>query len=114
MNTSSDIWFSFVKSFSMLFFVLALLILAFYLIKKFSMFKASKTNYDIIKVLAVHHLSPKEKLVLLNIEKETILIGVTPSNITKLSNIENPIDLKSAKKTTANFSDFLSKKLSKT
>ena len=85
MNTSSEIWFAFVRTFSVLFLVLAVIILVFYLIKKFSTAKGVKGGKDFIKVLCVHHLSPKEKLVLLDVLGDTILIGVTPTNISKIS-----------------------------
>lgn len=112
MNTSSDIWFAFIKTGSMLFMVLALLILVFYLIKKFAAAKGVKGNKDLIRVLSVHHLSVKEKLVLLNVLGDTILIGVTPTNISKISAIDKDIDLvEDDKKTSVKFSDFLSQKL---
>ncbi len=112
MNTSSDIWFAFIKTGSMLFMVLALLILVFYLIKKFVAAKGVKGNKDLIRVLSVHHLSVKEKLVLLNVLGDTILIGVTPTNISKISAIDKDNDLvEDDKKTSVKFSDFLSQKL---
>lgn len=88
MNTSSDIWFAFVRTFSMLFLVLAVVLFVFYLFKKFSTAKGVKGSKDFIKILSVHYLSPKEKLVLLNVLGDTILIGVTPANISKLSSFE--------------------------
>ncbi len=113
MNTSSDIWFAFARTFSVLFLVLALLILAFYLIKKVSTAKGMKGGKDFIKVLSVHHLSPKEKLVLLNVLGDTLLIGVTPANISKISSFETDIDvLNKGRKATSGFSDFLAQKLS--
>ena len=114
MNTSSDIWFAFARTFSVLFLVLELFILAFYLIKKFSMGKGIKGGKNYIKVVSVHHLSPKEKLVLLNVLGDTILIGVTPANISKLSSFESEFDF-SDDETEAgfNFSDFLAQKLGK-
>jgi len=113
MNTSSEIWVAFAKTFSMLFLVLALLILAFYLIKKISTVRGVRGGKDLINVLCVHHLSPKEKLVLLNVQGDTLLIGVTPANISKLSSYEQKIDLSDDKnKSEGNFSDYLAKKIS--
>lgn len=112
MNTSSDIWFAFARTFSMLFIVLALLILGFYLIKKFSEARGIKGQKDFIKILSVHHLSPKEKLVLLDVLGQTLLIGVTPSQISKISSLDTQIDLDSEnQETSINFADFLTKKL---
>ena len=112
MNTSSDIWLAFARTLSMLALVLALVLLAFYLIKKFSTAKGVKGSKNFIKILSVHHLSPKEKLVLLNVLGDTILIGVTPTNISKISLLEKNIDFSSeANEPSFKFSDFLSQKL---
>ncbi|RLC23294.1 MAG: flagellar biosynthetic protein FliO [Deltaproteobacteria bacterium] len=112
MNTSSEIWFAFARTFSVLFLVLALLIFTFYLIKKISTAKGVKGGKDFIKILSVHHLSPKEKLVLLNVLGDTFLIGVTPSNISKISSFEKDMDfLNDDNETSPKFSDFLTKKL---
>lgn len=112
MNTSSDIWFAFARTFAMLFLVLALLILAFYLIKRFSESRGRKGNKEYIKVLSVHYLSPKEKLVLLDVLGETLLVGVTPSQISKISSLDVDMDLSSdAQEQKFGFSDFLSKKM---
>lgn len=114
MNTSSDMWYAFARTFSMLFLVLALLILAFYLIKKISTAKGIKGGKDFIKVLSTHHLSPKEKLVLVDVLGETILIGVTPSNISKISSIEKEFDFSNnGDGSPSRFSDFLTQKLGK-
>ncbi len=97
MNTSSQIWFAFIKTFSMLFLVLAVIVLVFYFFRKFSTAKGVKGGKDFIKVLNVHHLAPKEKLVLLDVLGDTILIGVTPTNITKISSIKENHLLKKEK-----------------
>lgn len=115
MSTNTDIWFAFGKTFGMLFLVLAFLILAFYLIKKASTAQGGKGSKDYIKVLSVHHLSPKEKLVLLDVLGDTILIGVTPNQISKISSIDTDLDLShSQSPAQGNFSDFLSQKLGQT
>lgn len=96
----------------MLFLVLAVLIFVFYLIKKFSMAKGVKDGQGFIKVLSVHHLSPKEKLVLLNVLGQTLLIGVTPSQISKISSLDHEMDLSESSTGQAfTFSDFLSRKI---
>ncbi len=113
MSSSSDIWFAFARTFSVLFVVLAVLVSVFYLIKRMSTAKGSNGSANHINVLGMHHFSPKEKLVLLDVLGETILIGVTPNQISKLSTIETDIEFsvqKNEKK--FRFSDFLSQKLS--
>ncbi len=89
MNPSSDIWLAFIRTFSMLFIVLALLVFALYLIKKFSRARRSQGRKEDIRILCVHHLSPKEKLVLLDVLGDTLLIGVTPSHISKISTLNH-------------------------
>lgn len=76
----------------MLFMVLALLLLVFYLMKRFMVARGANTNRDLIRVLTVHHLSPKEKLILVNVLDETILIGVTPNQISTLKVMEKQVD----------------------
>jgi flagellar protein FliO/FliZ len=112
MNTSSEIWFAFARTFSVLLLVLAVIILVFYLIKKFSTVKGVKGGKDFIKVLTIHHLSPKEKLVLLDVLGDTILIGVTSTNISKISSFETDMDFSDEENETAfKFSDFLAQKI---
>lgn len=112
MNTSSDIWFAFGRTFSMLFLVLAFLILAFYLIKKMSAAKGVKGGRDFIKILTVHHLSPKEKLVLLDVLGDTILIGVTGSQISKIASFDKKVEMIEPEgKVSPVFSQFLARKM---
>ena len=114
MNTSSDIWFAFIKTFSMLFLVLAMVIFVFYFVRKISTSKGVKGGKDFIKVLSMHHLSPKEKLVLLDVLGDTILIGVTPTNISKIFSIDTAMDFSDQGSIAPlNFKDFLSQKLGK-
>jgi flagellar protein FliO/FliZ len=114
MSSSPDIWVAFGRTFSMLFLVLALLILVFYLIKKYSNAKGLKGSKNFINVLTVHHLSPKEKLVLVDVLGDTILIGVTSSNITKISSFDKKVILSAeTEEQSSKFSDYLSQKLSR-
>ena len=97
--------------------VLALLLLVFYLMKRFMAAKGGNTHRDLIKVLTVHHLSPKEKLILVNVLDETILIGVTPNQISTIKVMEKQVDASSvsqgavSKTMGAGFSDLLSRTL---
>ncbi len=122
MSSSPDIWMAFGRTFGMLFLVLALLILVFYLIKKYSNARGLKGSKNFIKVLTIHHLSPKEKLVLVDVLGDTILIGVTSSNITKISSFDKNVDLQvdqpigspvDIEDQPSKFSDFLSQKLTR-
>ncbi|MCP4718051.1 MAG: flagellar biosynthetic protein FliO [Desulfobacteraceae bacterium] len=114
MNTDSDIWLAFARTFGMLFMVLALLLLVFYLLKRFLAARGGDSSRDFIKVLTVHHLSPKEKLVLVNVMDETILIGVTPNQISKIKVMGKPVDPSLVSKDAdSGFSDLLSRKLNR-
>jgi flagellar protein FliO/FliZ len=124
MNPAVEIWPAFFKTSMMLCFVLALLVLVFYLLRRFSTARGIKGSDRFIRTLCVHHLSPKEKLVLLDVLGKKILIGVTPQTITKLSSIEtesgcgidsvdnSSSDLnKNRQKYSSGFSGFLTKAL---
>ncbi len=111
MSSTSEIWFAFARTFSVLFVVLALLILIFYVIKKISVANNKKSG-SYIQVLSMHHLSPKEKLVLVDVLGETILVGVTPNQISKLTSIKTDMDFAKQDKTAGfKFSDYLGQKL---
>ncbi len=114
MNTSADIWAAFARTSAMLALVLAVLVLGFYLIKRFSGIHGAKAGKNFIRVLCVHHLSPKEKLVLVDVLGDKILIGVTPSSISKISSIDKDMDLsEQVLKKESGFKSFLAEKLGK-
>lgn len=87
MEHSTEIWTAFFKTGGMLTFVIAFLLFLLYLLKRFSNFNIIKSRQDHIKVLSVHHFSPKEKVVLMEVMGNTILIGVTSQSIQTLANI---------------------------
>lgn len=88
MMANSEIWVAFGRMFGMLVVVLAMMLLMFYLIRRFGSRGATGPK-NLIRTLAVHHLSPKEKLVLVEAMDEVILIGVTPTQISAISKM-NP------------------------
>ncbi|MCK5100685.1 MAG: flagellar biosynthetic protein FliO [Desulfobacteraceae bacterium] len=113
MSTSSELWAAFARTFSMLLVVLIVLVLVFYLIKRFSKRSGQGAN-KFISVLDVHYISPKEKIILLNVLNEKILIGVTPQSISQLATIDNDMDIThKQEKKNMKFADFLSGKLLK-
>nr|WP_218576555.1 flagellar biosynthetic protein FliO [Desulfobacter latus] len=83
-------WMEFAKSFGMLFVVLAFFLIALYLVRRFSGRFRTRGSVELIKVLSVHHLSPKDKLVLLSVQDESILIGVSPAGISSLARFDEP------------------------
>lgn len=111
MNTSSEIWIAFARTFSMLFLVLAVLILVFYLIRKFSTIKGLKGGRNYIRLISTYHLSAKERLIMVDVMGDIILLGVTPQSITKISSVDHPIEPSTTgNKLPFRFSDFLKKK----
>ena len=79
------------KTMAMLFIVLGFLILILYLVKKFILPKGKAQGDMLIKVLSTLHLSPKERVEVIEISGEKIVLGVTPGSIsflTKLSDIK--------------------------
>lgn len=114
MIASSEVWPAFARTFFMLLVVLAVLVLLFYFIKRLSN-RGGKGGDGLISVLAVHYISPKEKILLLNVLNEKILIGVTPQSISQLATIDSDIDLTQKQEAkNMKFADFLSGKLLKT
>jgi len=85
VNTHTDMWLEFAKSLGMLFAVLAFFLLALYLVRRVSGRFGARDSAELIKVLSVHHLSPKEKLVLVSVQDESVLIGVSPAGISSLA-----------------------------
>ncbi len=79
------------KTMAMLFIVLGFLILVLYLVKKFILPKGKAQGDMLIKVLSTLHLSSKERVEVIEISGEKIVLGVAPGSIsflTKLSDIK--------------------------
>ena len=112
MNTDADMWVQFAKSFGVLFAVLAIFLLALYLVRRFSGRFGTKGSESLIKVLSVHHLSPKEKLVLVSVLEESVLLGVSPAGISSLARFDTvPKTVSDPPQTTPGFQAMLKKSL---
>mgnify|MGYP000306646111 CR=1 FL=1 len=115
MNTSSGIWFAFGQTFAMLFLVLALLIFVFYLTKKLSVSRGAKGGKNIINIMAIHHLSPKEKLVLIDVLGQTLLVGVTSGQISKIADFGSTPEISGEPtRDRSRFAQFLNRKMGRT
>jgi flagellar biosynthetic protein FliO len=77
------------KSVSMLAIVLALLIGILYLTKRFTFFQGKFRNDLPINVVSSLHLSPKEKIQVVEISGERIVLGVTPNMINFLTKLDD-------------------------
>ena len=77
-----------IKTMAMLFIVLGILVLVLYIMKKFMSPRGKGRGNLMIKVVSSLHLSPKERIEVIEISGERIVVGITPGNInflTKLS-----------------------------
>ncbi len=108
MAASSEMWGAFLKSALMLGVVIAALVLLLYVVRRFTSIRGGSKGREDIRVVAVHHLAPKEKLVLVDVLDRKILLGVTSQTITSLAAFdgkaeEPPIQTEGSKE----FSDLL-------
>lgn len=77
------------KTAVMLLIVLALLFGVLYIMKRFSFFQRESGGKQLIKVIATKHLSPKERIEVVEIEGEKIVVGISANNITFLTKLKD-------------------------
>jgi len=77
------------KTAGMLLIVLALLIGVLYIMKRFSFFHRESGDGVLIKVLSTKHLSPKERIEVLEISGEKIVVGISANNMTFLTKLKD-------------------------
>lgn len=77
------------KTVAMLFIVLGLLVVVLYVMKRFLLFRRGAKGNSFIKVLSSFHLSPKERIDVIEISGEKIVLGITPGNINFLTKIRD-------------------------
>lgn len=92
-----ELWPAFIKSFGMLSIVIGILLVVLFLVKRFSLFGGVQADKNIIRMVASYSLAPREKVILLDVQGEKILIGVTPQNINRLAVIDKNSDWKPEK-----------------
>lgn len=80
-----DIWIMLIKTAGMLSLVIAILIAVLYLIRRYSLHGAGLPGKNPITMIASYHLAPREKIVLLEVSGERILVGVTAQTINTLA-----------------------------
>lgn len=76
-----------IKTIAMLFIVLGVLILVLYIMKKFMSPKGKGKGELIIKVVSSLHLSPKERVEVIEVSGERFVVGITPGNINFLTKL---------------------------
>lgn len=77
------------KTAAMLLIVLAVLICVLYIMKRFLLFQKEPGKEQLIKVVSSMHLSPKEKIQVIEISGERIVVGVTQSSINFLTRLRD-------------------------
>jgi flagellar protein FliO/FliZ len=82
-----ELWITLLKSIGMLSLVLGLLIASLYLIRKLLYGQSGTSARGTIQMLATYHISPKERIILVDVLGEKILLGVTPQNIHRLATL---------------------------
>ena len=78
-----------IKTVAMLFVVLGLLLLVLYLMKRFLLLRRGPNGDAFIKILSSLHLSPKERIEVIEISGERIVVGITPGNISFLTKLNS-------------------------
>ena len=77
------------KTTAMLFLVLGLLVLVLYIMKRFLFLRRGPRGDMLIKVLSSLHLSPKERIEVIEVLGEKIVVGITPGNISLLTKLSD-------------------------
>ncbi|MBU3948913.1 MAG: flagellar biosynthetic protein FliO [Proteobacteria bacterium] len=77
------------KTAAMLLIVLAVLICVLYIMKRFLFFQKKSGEEQLIKVVSSMHLSPKERIQVVEISGERIVIGITPGSINFLARLSD-------------------------
>jgi flagellar protein FliO/FliZ len=75
------------KTMAMLFIVLGVLVFVLYIMKKFMLPKKIRKGELNVKVVSSLHLSPKERIEIIEISGERIVVGITPGSINFLTKI---------------------------
>jgi flagellar protein FliO/FliZ len=84
---SPDLWMTLLKSAAMLSIVLAIVIGVLWVMKRLFYNRGGYGEHGIIKMLASCYVAPKERILLIDVMGEKILIGVTNQSITCLANM---------------------------
>ncbi len=88
-----DLWLTLLKSFGMLSLVIGILIVFLYIIKRLSLLGGLPSEKNLIKMLASYNIAPRERIVLMDVLGEKVLLGVTPQNINCLTVINSDCEI---------------------
>jgi len=88
--TPPDLYSAGVKTFSVLFIILAIILTAFYLIKRFwSKGSGFMGNNQWIRVIAATYIAPKKMVALVEVAGEILVLGLTGNHIIMLTKVTN-------------------------
>jgi flagellar protein FliO/FliZ len=90
---SPELWGTMLRSFSMLLVVLGILLLVLWLLRRYSSHQGSGGQQGAIRMVASIYVAPKERIALVDVLGEKILVGITTQQITFLARIEDEKDL---------------------
>jgi flagellar protein FliO/FliZ len=88
-----ELWGTMLRSFGMLLVVLGILLLVLWLLRRYSLHQGSGAKQEVIRMVASLYVGPKERIALVDVLGEKILIGITPQQISYLARIEDEKDI---------------------
>jgi flagellar protein FliO/FliZ len=88
-----ELWRTILINFSMLLVVLGILLLVLWLIRRYSSIQGAGGQSGLMRMVASMYVAPKERIALVDVLGEKILIGITPQQISFLARIEDDKDL---------------------
>jgi flagellar protein FliO/FliZ len=91
--STPELWPTLLQSFGVLLLVLALMILVMWLMRRYLVFSGAAGQQGVIKMLASMYVAPKERIALVDVLGEKILIGITPQQISFLARVEDKDDM---------------------
>ena len=88
-----DLWITLLKSAAMLSLVLGAIIGALYLMRRLFYGRGGQVDRGVIRTLASCYVAPKERILLIEVLGEKLLVGVTPHSINCLATVSNERDI---------------------
>lgn len=88
-----ELWATLLQSFGVLLLVLATLIGVLWLMRRFFIHPGAAGQQGVIRMIASMYVAPKERIALMDVLGEKLLIGITPQQISFLARIEDKKDI---------------------
>lgn len=113
---NASLFYSFLKMIFALAIVLGVLIGGMYFVKKImQQMNPSSDNQGLINIISSKYMGPKNKIVLVEVLDQLIVLGISNQQMTALSHIDDPLALAKirAQKTDSGIMDFPGNKLAK-